>query len=334
MAFRLRARVPIALILALAVLAGACGSRPLGPPTPIPMDQYVSTLVHDKCARAVACGQMPDVASCVASMPVDLSQYFDAVNAGRMTYDPAAAAQCLESTSFAGVACTMTAQAAVPNDPSCAHIFNPAQAAGDPCGQSNECITATCIIDPQTDCIGTPACCTGVCGPAGPAAPAPLPDGADCSAAGSSCVAGSFCSASTGLCVARLAVGQPCDATMDRYCSIGLTCGPDASGAQPVCLAPPAEGQSCATLMPCDALDDYCDPLVSKCLRKVAPGGFCQTGACCVDYARWNGGTTCVADAKLGESCNLIMPPFCLGSLECTHGFCEPLTSSSAPVCP
>jgi hypothetical protein len=332
MAFRVRARLSGALIPVLAVAAGACGRPPLGPPTPIPAADYGSTIVDRKCARAVACGQMPDMASCVASMSTDFSQFFDEVSAGRLIYDGAAAAQCFAATSLVGVPCTMTAQAAVPNDPSCAHIFTGAQAEGDPCGQPDECVSATCNIDPLTDCSGTPVCCTGTCAPPGPAAAAPVAVGGDCSAAGSSCVAGAFCSTLTALCVARLAVGQPCDATMDRYCSIGLTCGPAASGTQPVCLAPPAEGESCATLMPCDGLDDYCDPLARKCLRKVVPGGFCQTGACCVDYARWDGGTTCVADAKLGDPCELSMPPFCLGSLDCTHGFCElPLTSL---VCP
>ena len=326
-----RAPLPVALILALAGAAGACGSRPLsGPPTAIRMGDYVSTLVNNKCARAVACGQMPDMASCVASMPTDLSQFFNAVNAGKITYDPAAAAQCLATTSLAGVACTMTAQQAVPNDPSCAHMFNGTQAEGGPCGQTDECTTANCIINPLTDC-GTPGCCTGTCGPA--AAP-PLPVGGDCSAAGSSCVAGAYCSASTGLCVAHLAVGQPCDATMDRFCAIGLTCGTAASGAQQVCLAPPAEGETCATLRPCDALDDYCDPIVWKCLRKIGVGGACPSGAGCVDYARCNGGTTCVADAKVGESCSLSGLPWCLGSLQCTDGFCALLPSTTAPVCP
>ena len=323
------------LALALALLSGACSSRPIGPLAPIPLDGYVPALIAHNCARAVACRQMPDMATCLATTSADLSPLIDAVNAGKITYDGAAAATCFAATSPTLVACTMTAQWYAPEDPSCARIFIGTQAEGAACRTSNECASANCDTNDLTACSGTPTmCCAGTCGPV-TAAPAPLPIGSDCSAAGSSCVAGSFCSASRGLCVANVAVGQPCDLATEKYCGIGLTCGPAASGSQQVCLAHPAEGESCATLPTCDALDDYCDVATRKCLPKIAVGAACPNGIDCVDYAQCDGPTrTCVSNGKAGALCTLA-GPFCLGSLECTkNGLCELPAPAPASACP
>jgi len=327
---RLPAGGPLAV--ALALLAAGCGGRPI--PGPIPLDGYVPALIDHNCARAVACRQMPDMATCLATTWVDLSPLINAVSAGKTTYDGAAAAMCFEASSPALVACTMTAQWDAPEDPSCAHIFTGTEAAGAPCLTSNECASANCDTNDLTACTATPACCAGTCGPV-VAAVAPLPIGSDCSAAGSSCVAGAFCSAKSGLCVANVAVGQPCDATMDRFCGLGLTCGAAASGTQQVCLAHPAEGQSCATLATCDALDDYCDSATRKCVPKIAVGGACPNGIGCVDYAQCTGRTgKCVEDGNVGEGCTRSTPP-CLGALECTNnGLCELPGATPAPVCP
>jgi len=313
-------RAPLSLALALAVLAGACGGRPLpGPGAPIPLDGYVPALVNRKCARAVACRQMPDMATCLATASIDLSQFIDAVNAGKIIYDGAAAATCFAATSLVGVACTTTAQQAVPNDPSCAHIFNGTVAEGGPCSQPDECVSASCNLDVVTGCSGTPGCCTGACAPTAPAASAPLPVGADCSAAGLSCVAGAFCSASTALCVANVTVGQPCDNATEKFCGPGLTCLPAPGGTQQVCLAPPAEGETCATGLPCDGLDDFCDPATRTCQPEIGVGGACPDGVGCVDYAQCDGRTrTCVENGQVGDSCSLSDGSLCLGSLQCT----------------
>jgi hypothetical protein len=313
-------RAPLPLALALAVLAGACGGRPLpGSPAPIPLDGYVPALVNRKCARAVACRQMPDMATCLSTASIDLSQFIDAVNAGKIIYDGAAAATCFAATSLVGVACTTTAQQAVPNDPSCAHIFNGTVAEGGPCTQPDECVSASCNLDLVTGCSGTPGCCTGACAPTAPAASAPLPVGADCSAAGSSCVAGAFCSASTALCVANVTVGQPCDNATEKFCGPGLTCLPAPGGTQQVCLAPPAEGETCATGLPCDGLDDFCDPATRTCQPEIGVGGACPNGVGCVDYAQCDGRTrTCVENGQVGDSCSLSDGSLCLGSLQCT----------------
>jgi hypothetical protein len=265
---------------------------------------------------------MPDMATCLAWTSIDLSQFVDAVNAGKIIYDGAAAATCFAATSLVGVACTMTAQRAVPNDPSCAHIFNGTLAEGAPCSQTDECASANCDIDVVTGCSGTPGCCTGACGPAAPVAAAPLPIGGDCSAVGSSCVAGAFCSASTALCVANVAVDQPCDSATEKFCGPGLTCSPPPGGTQPVCLAPAAEGETCSTTFLCDALDDFCDASTGKCRPKIAVGGACLSGVVCVDYAQCDGPTSkCVENGQAGDSCTR-SDPLCLGSLQCTSGRC------------
>jgi hypothetical protein len=328
---RLPPRTPLAvalpLTLAVALLAASCESgRAL--PVRIPLGDYVQALINHDCAHAVACRQMPDMASCLAATSVDLSQVLAAVSAGRLIYDGAAAVTCFT----APMACTLTAQLDVPKDPSCDRIFSGAQAEGGPCTETYECAGfGSCNIDPLTGCGGTPGCCTGTCGP--PAA-APLPIGGDCSVAGSSCIAGALCLVSSGLCVASVAVGQPCDATTDKYCGLGLTCGPVASGTQQVCLARPAEGESCATLSTCDALDDYCDVGTRRCVPKIAVGEACPNGVDCVDYAECDGPTrTCVSNPKAGASCKPAGPA-CLGSLQCIHDFCALPAMAPVPVCP
>lgn len=320
------------LALALALFSSACSSRPIGPLAPIPPDGYVQALINRNCARAVACRQMPDMATCLATTSVDLSPLFAAVSAGKIIYDGAAVATCFAATSLASVACTISARRAVPDDPSCLRMFVGTQAEGAACSTSNECASANCDTNDLTACSGMPMCCAGTCGPA---APAPLPIGSDCSAAGSSCVAGTFCSASRGLCVANVAVGQPCDPATEKFCGIGLTCGPAASGSQQVCLALPAEGESCATLLSCDALDDYCDGTTHTCVPRIAVGAACPNGVGCVDYAQCDGPTrTCVSYGKAGALCTLA-GPFCLGSLECTkNGLCELPAPAPASACP
>jgi len=329
---RLPPRARLAVALTLALLSGACSSRPIGPLAPIPLDGYVAALIDHNCARSVACRQMPDMATCLATTSADLSEFVDDVSAGKIIYDGAAAATCFAATSPTSVACTMTAMWYAPEDPSCGRIFIGTQAEGAACVTTDECASANCDTNDLTACTGMPTCCAGTCGPA---AAAPLSIGSDCSAAGSRCVAGAFCSASRGLCVANVAVGQPCDPATEKFCGIGLTCGSAASGSQQVCLAHPAEGESCATLATCDALDDYCEGATRKCVPKVAVGGACPDGVACVDYAQCDGPTrTCVSNGKAGALCTLA-GPFCLGSLECTkNGLCELPAPAPASACP
>ena len=334
MLFPPRARLPVALAVALAFVSGACGGRPIGPPAPIPADGYVQALINHNCARAVACRQMPDMATCLATTSVDLSPLFAAVSAGKITYDGVAAAECFEAASLAPVPCTMPGPGL--DDPSCGQMFIGAQPEGAACSASDECASGNCNTNDLSACSGTTdMCCAGTCGPGAAAAAPPLPIGSDCSAAGSSCVAGAFCSASSGLCVANVAVGEPCDAATEKFCGRGLTCGPSASGSQQVCLALPAEGQSCATLPTCAALDDHCDPATRKCVPNIAVGGACPNGVGCVDYAQCDGRTgKCVEDGNVGDGCVRSGPP-CLGALECTtNGLCELPAPAPASACP
>ena len=62
---------------------------------------------------------------------------------------------------------------------------------------------------------------------------------------------------------------------------------------------------------------DYCDTATGTCTPRVAPGGTC-------DAAQFNGvsyatcmGTTCIARPVVGQACDPMNGPSCLGSLDC-----------------
>lgn len=322
-----RPEAHLAVALTVALLAGACGSGGGGSPAPIPMDGYVQAVINRNCARNVACGQTPDMATCVASSWLDLGQLFAAVSAGKTTYDGAAAAKCFAATSLVSVACTRSAHETTPTDPSCAQIFNGTLPEGAACSEADDCLSANCNT---TTCSGTPPCCTGTCAAA---AGAPLPIGGDCTAAGSSCVAGAYCQSPSALCVAYVAAGQPCNVNNDEICAAGLTCAPDATLTQQLCAVLPAEGESCVGTE-CNVLGDFCSTTTEICVPKIAVGGVCgPTGAGCVDYAYCDPGSqTCLARGKAGEACD-VNDYSCLGALQCTPaGICA--LPAPAATCP
>jgi hypothetical protein len=314
---------PVRLAVTLALLCGACGgSGSGGGSTGVPIDDYVSALIDNNCAREVACGQMPDMATCVAATSIDLGQLFAAVKAGKTTYNGAAAATCLAASNLAQVACALTAQQAVPSDPSCAQVFTGRLPQEATCSAANDCLSNNCIL---TGCSGTPPCCTGTCAPP---ALSPVPVGGDCSAAFATCVTGAYCQVSTAICVSYVTAGQPCDVSL--VCAGGLVCGlGDGSGQ--VCFPYPAEGESCG-YRPCDQLGDYCD-VTSICSPKIPLGGACPNGAGCVDYATCDPQSAiCVARGKAGEACDVGNFGYCLGSLQCTAGICT--LPPPGPLCP
>jgi hypothetical protein len=245
----------------------------------------------------VRCRHVPDDATCrrfLDPKAYDLRRAADGVAAGRLMYDPAAAARCLDAGRQA--LCP-----ALPfTDPSCAEVFRGLVPAGGVCATAFDCVAgATCAMP-----VCTGACCVGTCVPS-TTGPPPAP---------------------------RLAVGEPCvnhgDCVPDAYCDVDGRCRqmPSTAGAPCVfgctfgdltcdpetlrCVAYPVLGAPCAGAVGCNPTYAFCDgvcrarPGVGEpCddVRRCTPATRCVGGACA---ARGGPGSACATDDDCDFACD------------------------------
>jgi hypothetical protein len=313
-----RWRLPSAIVLFLAV--PGCGGG-TGTPAAISMDDYNTEWRDATCARATQCGSYSDKATCVASMQLGFGQVMADIQAGKRTFDGAAASKCLEYLrAFVTAPCTFSGQAVVTTDPACGQVFKGTLADGAACSDGGQCLSAACNV---TSCSGTPACCMGTCAPTMP----PIQLGGGCETGGS-CVSGTFCKGMMGsaVCTAIIADGQPCDTTMHDVCTPGTIC------TDAVCRKPPADGESCTDQ--CDQLSSFCDfQSGGTCVPKKAVGAACSGGFGCVDTAYCDALTSaCIAKGKAGDTCDMNQSGSCLGALQCIGGTCAfPTAPATCP---
>src|SRR6185295_503803 len=119
-------------LAALALIACA------GPPEiePVPLAIYGARGDDARCAWAVRCRHVPDEATCRRLLDPknsDVRRAEDAVQAGRLAYDPWAAARCLVAA--AGAECLAQPFGA----PECADVFTGLRARGQSCSSDFEC---------------------------------------------------------------------------------------------------------------------------------------------------------------------------------------------------
>jgi hypothetical protein len=302
-------RLPFA---ALALGAASCGGSIAG--GPVALEDFARELLDAMCTVAVACEEMPDRATCLASRPVlnfDTFATLEAgVAAGTVTYDGQAARACIDVFKrFASCKATQT------GDPQvtlavCDRVFLGTVPTGGACFVSEECADRGFCA--RVNCT-TPGCCAGTC----LARPAPIAAGGDCSnlVADQDCVAGTVCD--SGTCTAPLGPGAAC-APFD-YCVLPYECrNIDPATNMGTCTPPPESGQPCGTgdvASVCNDERDTCDDVAHVCRRRIPVGGACTFR--CVYYAECDG-TTCVQRPGLGASCNPTVPEGdCLGTLDC-----------------
>jgi hypothetical protein len=110
--------------------------------------------------------------------------------------------------------------------------------------------------------------------------------------------------------------GAPCASAL--LCAQPFYCDFDPATNTGTCKRPAATGAPCnPNSSGCDSAGDYCDMTTSTCTPRVAAGGTCDpTQFNCVGYTECVG-TTCVARARVGESCAASSGVGCLGSLAC-----------------
>jgi hypothetical protein len=305
-------------------MAGAarCGGDGGGAPGNV--DEFNRRLNEALCTMMVACGDMPDKTTCLASLQLDTTELLTLkadIASGKVQYDSAKAGACLAYWErFYGAGCMQTARAAVATTGSeaCDEAFVGTVADGGACTTSFQCASDSCALTDQL-CPQDRQCCPGSCA-------AKIPAGADCggSLTNLNCERGSVCTVSAAVlspkCITPSKVaGTPCIVAYE--CEPPLFCDIDVNGngtCQPV-AATGAPCNSYVALGVCDDLRDFCGVATDTCAPRGKPGAACSflDPNNCLGYAQCIG-STCVAHAPASGACYPASGPGCLGSLECS----------------
>lgn len=277
------------------------------------IDEFQAQTLDAFCGRAIRCGQYPDRAACEGATFTRLQVISDA-QMGVTRYDGKEAASCVTALRMSSCA---NSDLSVLSE-SCNKIFQGTRDSGASCFIDEECSSGNCNT---ASCTGTGSCCAGHC-------EARISLGGDCTAVGSTCVDGAFCSRSIPkICVTRIGTGQPCTGFDD--CVVGALCQADAATGAMTCRTPPAQGQPCTTF--CDDASDYCDPTSGTCVPRLAAGAACGASPMgCVYYADCKGTPlTCVGQSGVGGPCATSVD--CIGGVFCTNGVC--VAPADEPAC-
>lgn len=275
----------LVLLILLALVTTSCSDSSSSDYT---YEDYVVEFSATFCARAVTCGNYPDVASCLKSGKSTLGQFTADVEAGLVTFDLQAGRDCLEKV--ANSTCTAVAS------PECVDTTGTV-AIGGQCFRSY-----SCIGEARCDGAATSTCTPGVCAAKAAAGEACLFDG--------ECSSGLVCSFSEGTCAAPAGLDEDCS---DVSCVGDYSCGLDG-----FCAAYANTGTSCNSV-PCLQTRDFCDQ-EDLCSPRIEVGQNCAVGEC-VGYADCVV-DICVARPGEGESCDDIDGASCLGNTSCENGLC------------
>jgi len=313
-----------ALAIALVGVA-ACGDNLEG----LTLDQLESARRAAECERYVRCGLFDDEQTCSTTFRKDFDPALPAaVEAGKIRFDPLAAAQCHRE--LAARSCDETAADNRALPASCDRVLVGTITAGATCLDDRTCATGDCEA-PRCE---RDACCPGGC--AAFAAPAAI--GEACTAR-VGCVDGAAC-ATDGTCRALAAMGGECRA--DVECAIGLACIGATELQAGACRALPKIGEACpyqrcaeigarcasgtcvAIGLTGDACADdsacsefyTCDPATSRCAPLPGDGAPC-TGRCAGEaWCDLTGTTgTCRAPQPNAAPCS--------ASDQCATQYCE-----------
>ena len=320
-------RVGVVPVLLLPLLAGTgCGG---GSGSTVSLDELWGRLVAALCKFEVACGDMPDLATCLASQRPEASDgptLKAEIASGKVRYDGVKARTCIEAIEafYGSPLCRRSEQVTISPDGSeaCAAVFTGTVPAGGACFNSEECAGSGSCEQTDPACSPAQQCCAGTC----LAKPGPIPVGGACAAAfDQTCVDGAFCYMETATAPLTCLVpskieGTAC--TSPYLCASPLFCDLDPATGTGTCRRAAVTGGPCNTSVTfgsCDDLRDYCDEATGTCKPRVAAGGTCDPAQLfnCVGYTVCQG-TTCVARPGSGAACSATAGPACLGSLECS----------------
>jgi hypothetical protein len=277
-------RAMLKLIAVGVALLAACGDNLAG----ISLDDLAAASRDARCAHAVTCGEVADVATCRTTSlgnPGHISATLRAaIEDGIVTFNAADAEACNEA--LASRSCDVTSQSSRVEPAACATVFVGTRDAGGACASNAECLSQVCDVP-----VCTTACCTGLCVGSTPAAHAAL--GASCEA--TPCDDTAYCDEAL-TCVARKGVGDAC--IQPTECQFGLDCGVDGA-----CAALPAPGQPCDGA--CRDEGTTCSPTTQTCVPVVLAGAPCEMTSDCSVYYVCDQTLRCSPGLVLGEPCTV-----------------------------
>lgn len=330
-----RVPAPVGLPFAAAVIAfAACGEDEEGLPG-IPLEQFTQEFQGATCEHLVACNFMPDAATCLAIVPPEpgIVQSVASVNAGELSYDPAAARSCVEALRSA--ACTGDFLISSTVRKTCDSVFGNRKAEGESCYHAAECQGLHALCEGACD----DSCCLGTCRLE--AGFAEIGEACDMVP----CVEDAWCrGGNPTICEAKVGPGDSCAAS-PTACPTGYACDP----ATETCFKQADPDGACNPDLQADGcghIGQYCDAKEKKCLAHPEIGEPCATNAfaanqCAAGYAFCDGmSLTCVALPREGEPCpNSVCMGNYLGSgipdgLACEGGVCVKVAAVPACVGP
>ncbi len=320
----------------------------------VPVDQIDDAFRAAECQHLVACHEMPDQATCMATnlttaLYVDPSTVAD-VLAGKLRYNGSQVATC-----FAQLAASTCNPGDLANrrpvEQCLLGMFSGSLHAGEACTANLECISGACGA-----CSGDAQCCSGTCvGDTPPPVAPALGLGSSCPPGTGNfdaCPVGAYCDLQTAVCLAVKPAGSPCNGT--RECGDGLQC--DVFGSL-ACIAAPRANEPCTAAGRCGDEGTYCaNDLI--CHYVSLGGEACGNSRVCASY------TTCDATTQLckpypaeGEDCSqtgrcgaygthcdglsnrcvqgLANHEVCGSSIDCASQYCDPqtMTCLDLPSC-
>jgi len=302
----------LSVLAGLPLLVAACGAD-----GGIAIDHFSAEAEDAFCDNLVRCGDYPDKDTC-KTVVYARNQLIADVQTGKIVYNGAAAADCLQS--MRGFGCRLSTKPPIPA--SCDAIFRGTVADAGACLEDEACVSGHCNLE---SCTADQMCCAGVC-------EARIPLGGACRAF-ETCVVGTFCQqdeiTGAGFCVMPIAAGQPCRPGFDE-CADNLYCFGGPSGAPSTCGTLPAEGQPCGGGSSiCDDNQDICDSTTHVCTPRVALGGNCASGICQSFATCDPTSKTCVVRGRVGSSCT--DSESCVAGLRCAGGVCT--AHPDVPAC-
>jgi hypothetical protein len=290
---------------------------------PITLDELAKQWIERSCSNYLQCHQFETREACEAATTYDLEQLIASVKAGRATFDPEHAAECLEGISDA-TSCSDVLSASRETQEKVRTCYGSVLVGngdeGAPCVAWSDCVSNSCSAPSCAE-----GCCAGSCtAPSTGTPPTPNKDGEACGNGAGICDdAKSFCpySAPPLVCTPKSALDGPC--TGDEEClESSLYCA-KVPGGKGVCKKRGGPGEACdpgtvpyLNYHACDRNDTYCDLTTKVCTSKPLAGASCDTdlGKICVGAA-WCDQGQCVSRSAAGAGCDAN-----LGGYNCPYG--------------
>lgn len=268
----------------LLLVVAACGDNLPG----IELSELEASRRAAECERYVRCDLFGAEDVCTALFRETYDPALTAmVDAGKLSYDPIAAAACNEA--LAARSCDTTAADARALPAVCSRVLIGTIAAGATCADDRECGTGRCDA-PR--CILN-ACCTGGC--AAYVAPAKIDEAC---VPDTGCIEGAFCGADMH-CHALGAMSAACD--QDLHCAVGLACIGATELQAGACRPLPKLGEPCPYLR-CAEIGARCDGVT--CVPVGITGAPCANDTECSEFHRCEPTTQrCVDLPTLGQPC-------------------------------